>query len=137
MAAWLTNAVDNLGLFNSVNNKLLHPPGTEIRHVPIKVYLPTAASKDATETISEEATPGHMRVVQSLVPLNLPSKQPQTLGTALNGVLPTIFPSRRSPIYARPVLHGATVPLAARMSELGKSAAYADGFLHIAVVMHS
>ena len=109
----------------------------ELRHVPIKIYLPTSASKEATETIPEEgAAPGHLRVVQSLVPLQLPSKQPQTLGTALNGVLPTIFPSRRSPIYARPVLHGASVPLAARLDELGRAVAYTDGFLHVAVVMH-
>lgn len=109
----------------------------ELRHVPLKIYLPTSAAVSATDTIPEEATPGHLRVVQSLVPLLLHgTKQPQTLGTALNEILPTIFPSRRSPIYARPVLHGAAVPLAVRMDELGRAAAYTDGFLHIAVVMH-
>lgn len=108
----------------------------ELRHVPIKIYLPTSASPDATEAISEEPRAGQLRVVQSLVPLALPSKHPQTLGTALNAVLPTIFPSRRNPIYARPVLHGVAVPLSARMDELGRAAAYTDGFLHVAVVMH-
>ncbi|CZT18049.1 related to Autophagy protein 5 [Ramularia collo-cygni] len=134
----LWSAVQNhdLALFNSVNNKLLNPPGMELRHVPIKLYLPTSANSAATDTIPEETTPGHLRVVQSLIPLLLPTKQPQTLGTALNKVLPSIFPSRRSPIYARPVLHGAAVPLAARMDELGRAAAYTDGFLHVAVVMH-
>lgn len=115
---------------------MLNPPGMELRHVPIKIYLPTSANNAATDTIPEEATPGHLRVVQSLVPLLLPTKQPQTLGTALNTILPTIFPSRRSPIYARPVLHGAAVPLGVRMDELGRAAAYTDGFLHVAVVMH-
>lgn len=106
--------------------------------MPLRVYLPTSASsiRGETETIEEEATPGHLRVVQALVPILQSSKQPQTLGTALNTVLPTIFPSRRNPIYARPVLHGVSVPLAARLDELGKAAAYTDGFLHFAVVMH-
>lgn len=107
-----------------------------LRHVPVKVYLPTSASKETTGAVLDEARPGHMRVVQTLVPLALPSKQPQTLGTALNSMLPTIFPSRRSPIYARPVLHGAAVPLTARIEELSEAAAYTDGFMHIAVSMH-
>jgi autophagy-related protein 5 len=127
---------DDRALFNSVNSKLLNPPGVDLRHAPTKIYLPTSASKNASETISEEATPGHLRVVQTLIPLSLPSKQPQTLGTALHGILPSIFPSRRSPIYARPVLHGVAVPLIARIDELSKAASYTDGFLHIAIVMH-
>lgn len=61
--------------------------------------------------------------------------QPQTLGTALNAVLPTVFVSRRNAILAQPVLHGAVVPLSANLEELGKAAAYADGFLHLAVVV--
>lgn len=127
--------VDDLQLFNSVNNKLLNPPGLELRHVPIKIYLPTSASHTASETISEEGRAGHIRVVQSLVPLQLSSRQPQTLGTAINAVLPTIFPSRRNPLLAQPVLHGTVLPMSAPVEELGRAAAYADGFLHIAVVM--
>jgi autophagy-related protein 5 len=108
----------------------------ELRHAPLKIYLPTSASQTASDTISEEVKqPGHIRVVQSLVPLQLPSKQPQTLGTALNSILPTIFPSRRNPLLAQPVLHGAVVPMAAPVGDLSKVAAYPDGFLHVAVVM--
>lgn len=107
-----------------------------LRHIPIKIYLPTSASSAATDTIAEDATPGHLRVVQSLVPLLQPTRQPQILGTALKSILPTIFPSQRNPLYAHPVLHGAAVPLAVRMDELGRAGAYADGFLHIAIVMH-
>lgn len=107
----------------------------ELRHAPLKIYLPTSAST-TSETISEEVKQaGHIRVVQSLVPLQLPSKQLQTLGTALNSILPTIFPSRRNPLLAQPVLHGAVVPMAAPIGELSKAAAYPDGFLHVAVVM--
>ena len=54
---------------------------------------------------------------------------------ALNDMLPTIFPSRRNPVLATPVLHGAVVPMGASMDELGKAASYADGFLHVVVVL--
>lgn len=88
------------------------------------------------DTIAEEAQQaGHIRVVQSLVPLYLPSRQRQTLGTALNSTLPSLFPSRRNPLLAQPVLHGAVVPMAASIEDLGKAAAYPDGFLHVAVAM--
>lgn len=102
----------------------------------MKIYLPTSASQTASETISEETRQsGHIRVVQSLVPLQLPSRQPQTLGTALNSILPAIFPSRRNPLLAQPVLHGAVVPMSADVEGLSRYAAYADGFLHVAIVM--
>jgi autophagy-related protein 5 len=61
--------------------------------------------------------------------------QPQTIGTALNQILPSLFPSRRSPLLAQPVLHGAVLPLNAGVEELVRAAAYLDGWLHIAVVM--
>jgi autophagy-related protein 5 len=61
--------------------------------------------------------------------------QPQTLGTALNNLLPTLFPSRKSPLLAQPMLHGTVVPLSTHVETLGEAASYADGFLHIVVVM--
>jgi len=116
-----------------------------MRHVPIKIYLPNAASQGTSEAILEEASEndaaaesgktGHIRVVQSLAPLQTSSKQPQTLGTALNSILPTIFPSRRNPLLAQPVLHGAVVPMAAGLEDLGRVVSYGDGFLHVAIVM--
>lgn len=138
---------DDMDLFNSVNNKLLNPPGVNIRHVPMKIYLPTTASQGTSQTIPEGASEdddaaaaaagkaGHIRVVQSLVPLQLPSKQAQTLGTALNGILQSIFPSRRSPLLAQPVLHGAVAPMSANLEQIGRVAGFGDGFLHVAVVM--
>lgn len=128
-----------------MNNKLLYPPGVSIKHVPIKVYLPNAAGQNTSEAIPEEPSEndaaaiagrtGHIRVVQSLVPLQTASKQPQTLGTALNTALPTIFPSRRNPLLAQPVLHGAVVPMAASLEDFGRYASYGDGFLHVTIVM--
>ncbi|GAB1737662.1 hypothetical protein NU219Hw_g2076t1 [Hortaea werneckii] len=135
---WRSVQTHDLQLFNSVNIKLLNPPGMELRHVPVKFYLPTSSATDpaGADTIPEETkAAGHVRVVQSLIPLQLPSKQPQTLGTALNSVLPSIFPSRRNPLLAQPVLHGAAVPMGANLAELGRAAGYLDGFLHVVVVM--
>ena len=65
------------------------------------------------------------------------SGQLQTLGTALNTLIPALFPSRRSPLLAYPILHGAIVPLSVGIEELAEFAAYADGFLHIAIAMMS
>lgn len=61
--------------------------------------------------------------------------QPQTIGTALNQIIPTLFPSRRSPLLAQAVLHGAVLPLGASVEELIRATTYLDGWLHIAVVM--
>ena len=63
------------------------------------------------------------------------AKEPQTLGTALHSMLPTLFPSRRSYIHAHAVMHGVVMPLVAPLKELMGCAAYCDGFLHIGVVM--
>jgi autophagy-related protein 5 len=135
---------DDLDLFNSVNNKLINPPGVTIRHVPMKIYLPSSAGQAASQTIPEEpsedkaaatTTTGRIRVVQSLVPLMGPFRRPHTLGTALKNIVPTIFPSGRQPIYARPILHGVVAPMFADLVELARVASYADGFLHVAVIM--
>lgn len=50
-------------------------------------------------------------------------------------MMPGLFPSRRSPLLAQAVLHGAALPLSASVEELVRAAAYLDGWLHIAVVM--
>ncbi|KAH8731422.1 autophagy protein 5 [Phaeosphaeriaceae sp. PMI808] len=121
----------DFSLYNPINQKLLNPQGVNLRHLPVRLYLPHAAS----DTTQEEAAPGSLRVVQSPVPTNLSSKQPQTIGTALNQILPSLFPSRRSPLLAQAVLHGAVLPLNASVEELVRATSYLDGWLHIAVVM--
>lgn len=59
----------------------------------------------------------------------------QTLGSTLNMILPTLFPSRRDAIHAEPILHGAPVPFSAPIEELMREAAYADGWIHLCVSM--
>ena len=63
------------------------------------------------------------------------SRDPQTLGATLNSLLPSLFPSRRTPILARPVLHGCVVPMAAHVEDLMRWAAYADGWVGLGVEM--
>lgn len=128
---WQAVQQHNLSLFNTVNHKFLHPPGGLIlRHVPMKVYLPSAArSQDADKV---RAT---IRVVQGLLAPTLPTNEPQTLAMALHSLLPTVFPSRRSYIYAQAVMHGAVLPAAAPIHDLMIAAAFPDGFLHVAVSM--
>ncbi|KAF2156822.1 putative autophagy protein Apg5 [Myriangium duriaei CBS 260.36] len=151
-ALWRAVLEHDLPLFNSVNTKLLNPPGIPLRNVPIKIYLPiNVQAPDAPEPIKEENEEqddqqrqqqqphhaGSVRVVQGLVPPVSAAKQPTTLGGALNTLLPTVFPSRRNPVLACPVLHGAVVPMASSLEELGRAASYVDGFLHIVVVLLS
>lgn len=126
--------------YTSINNKLLRPSGLTVKHVPLKIYLPMASSR-TTQTVAEEQPEdtvpkaGHFRVVQALTPLRSDSGTAQTVGTALNSTIPDIFPSRRRPLLAKPVLHGAMLPMAAPLEGLAQDAAYLDGFIHLAVVM--
>ncbi|KAH7062301.1 autophagy protein 5 [Macrophomina phaseolina] len=155
---WDAVRANDLPAWNAVHGRLLvSPPGAgPLRNVPMKLYLPGApgparedgAAADSPAPAASD-TITSLRVVQALVPPVLGvgtatsrgggagggSGQPQTMGTALNMILPTLFPSRRSPLLAQPVLHGAVVPLSAPVEELLKAAAYADGFLHVAIVM--
>lgn len=132
--------LDDLPTFSSVHNKLL-PASASLRHIPIRFYLPSSPppsgspDPDNADT-ALETVPGHINVVQSLVPPRLPhSREPQTLGTTLHAALPSLFPSRRTPILARPVLHGAVVPMSAVLEDLMRSSAFMDGWLHLGVEM--
>ncbi|KAF2810044.1 autophagy protein-like protein 5 [Mytilinidion resinicola] len=124
---WTSVQKMNLEGFNAINQKLLNPRGSNLRHIPIKLYLPHAAPD------SEEGAPapGTVRVVQAIVKPLISNRQAQTLGTALKSILPTLFQSTRRPMLAQPVLHGAAVPLSANVHDLLRAAAYADGWLHV------
>lgn len=74
-------------------------------------------------------------MVQSLVPPHQPNKEAQTVGSALNMVLPSLFPSRRDAILAEPILHGALLPMSAPLEEVMREAAYADGWVLLSVLM--
>ncbi|KAL8939253.1 MAG: hypothetical protein Q9216_003455 [Gyalolechia sp. 2 TL-2023] len=117
--------------FDPIFQKLMYAQGAPLRHIPLKIYLPSSPS-------ASEPSSGHLRVVQSLItPFFQGTKEPQTLGMALHALLPTLFPSRRTPILAKPVLHGAVVPMSSQVEGLLREAAYLDGWLHLGLVMIS
>jgi autophagy-related protein 5 len=67
----------------------------------------------------------------------LSSAEYQTLGTALHQVIPALFPSRRTCLFARPICHGVVVPMIARLDELADLFCGGDGWLDIVIVMMS
>jgi autophagy-related protein 5 len=73
--------------------------------------------------------------VQTLVPPTTAKREVQTVGSALNNILPSLFPSRRDAILAEPILHGASIPFRAPLEEVMREAAYADGWIHLCVLM--
>jgi autophagy-related protein 5 len=118
--------VDDFNTFNRINKILLNP-ATPLRHIPLRVYIPSSP------TASAEL--GSFKIVQTLVPPMTAQREVQTLGSALNSILPSLFPSRRDAILAEPILHGAPVPFRAPLEEIMREAAYADGWIHLSISM--
>jgi hypothetical protein len=56
-------------MFVKVHEKLVHPVGEGLRHIPIKIYLPSVDSGD------QKSASGHLRVVQGLVAPFLSSRE--------------------------------------------------------------
>lgn len=130
--ASLWNAVrdNDHATFTRINTRLLNAP-TALKHVPIRIYTPSSPDASA-------AAAGAFKVVQTLVPARLPQGQgvrSQTLGAALKGVMPELFPSSRDPVLAQVVMHGVPVPFSAPLADLVKEAAYPDGWLCLVVVL--
>jgi autophagy-related protein 5 len=64
----------DFSLYNPINQKLLNPQGTALRHLPVRLYLPHAANRNE----QKETSPGSLRVVQSLVTPDLSSRKSAT-----------------------------------------------------------
>ena len=118
--------LDDFQTYNKINNILLNP-ATPLKHIPLRVYVPSSPT--------ESSTLGSFKIVQTLIPPMTTKREVQTLGSALNSILPSLFPSRRDAILAEPILHGAPVPFRAPLEEVMKEAAYADGWIHLSVSM--
>lgn len=158
---WTSTQENDLTTYARIHAELI-PRDTPLRNIPLRVYLPTAATEaqvgdgpEEGETVSNirrKSLPihGQIRVIQSQIPpfvtttaaapsqLRLPSPNhgsPQTLGTALHTLLPALFPSRRTPILAKPLLHGAVMPMNAVLEEVASKACYADGWINIVVAI--
>ncbi|KAE8157505.1 autophagy protein Apg5-domain-containing protein [Aspergillus tamarii] len=127
--------------FQRISNILLPPLNQPFRNIPIRIFLPLPPDSGSPS----------LKVVQSPIPPSIPptsvaasqlalsrssiTPQTQTIGSALHSLLPHLFPSRRTPVLAKPVLHGAAVPMSAPVEELVRSSAYGDGWLYIVVRM--
>jgi hypothetical protein len=120
---------DDFAAFHKINSILLNP-ATPLKHIPIRIYIPSLSSSP-----NDTAALGSVRTWQSLIPATTSNREVQTLGSALRSILPELFPSKRDPLYAEPILHGAPVPLRAPLEEVMREAAYADGWVHLSLRM--
>lgn len=67
---WDAVKAHDFSLFNPINQKLLNPQGVNLRHVPVKLYLPHASSET-----QEEPVPGSLMVIQGLITPSLTSRK--------------------------------------------------------------
>ncbi|ELR05857.1 hypothetical protein GMDG_07630 [Pseudogymnoascus destructans 20631-21] len=125
-ALWDAVKDNNCPVFAALTRPLLNP-ASPLRHIPLRIYIPHP-DIDANNT-------GSFRVIQGLVTPRLPNNDYQTLGHALHTLIPSLFPSRRDPILAAAILHGARVPLHATLDDLMRECAYADGWVAVVGVM--
>ncbi|KAK6219467.1 hypothetical protein LQW54_002199 [Pestalotiopsis sp. IQ-011] len=129
-ALWNAVRDNDYASFAKVNSRLLNT-SRQLRNVPIRVYIP----QSPTPGLDGDASgAGSFKVVQSLVNARVNDRTPQTIGAALRGLLPMLFPSSRDPVLANAVLHGAPVPFSAPLEELMRNAAYPDGWICLVVV---
>ncbi|KIV94717.1 hypothetical protein PV10_02455 [Exophiala mesophila] len=141
-ALWTSTQNNDLFTFSKIHTALLPPPG-QTRNIPIRVYLPSSPDQEPTKAqikvIQSQVGPTIAAPVQTSATALRPTSggQPQTLGTALHQMVPSIFPSRRTALLATPLLHGVPVPMTALLDELYRWACYADGWLSVVVAMRA
>ena len=141
-ALWSSTKENDLQTFGKIFRSLL-PAAGQMRNIPVRLYLPSSFEDDPAvaqmKVLQFPVAPTAMGVSPSTTvqarAATLP--QAQTLGTALHTLLPGLFPSRRTPILARPILHGAQVPLNAHLEDLVRWSCYADGWLSIVISIDS
>lgn len=125
----------DLPSFQRISNILLPPPSQPFRNVPIRFFLPLPPDSGAPSLkLVQSPLPPFISTSASSSSASV-SSQPQTIGTALHSLLPHLFPSRRTPVLAKPVLHGAVVPMSAPIEEVVRSSAYGDGWAYIVIRM--
>lgn len=136
----LSKPVD-LPSFQRISNILLPQLSQPFRNVPIRIFLPLPpdAESSALKVVQSPLPPSipasNMQSSQVLSSRLSPTSQPQTVGTVLHTLLPNLFPSRRTPVLAKPVLHGAVLPMSAPIEEVVRSSAYGDGWAYLVVRM--
>lgn len=134
------NTVDLLS-FQRISSILLPQLSQPFRNVPIRIFLPLPldAESSSLKVVQSPLSPSmpalSMQSSQILSSRSGSTLQPQTVGTVLHTLLPNLFPSRRTPVLAKPVLHGAVIPMSAPIEEVVRSSSYGDGWAYIVVRM--
>ncbi|KAF3386616.1 Autophagy protein 5 [Penicillium rolfsii] len=139
----LWKAVENVDLpsFQRISHILLPPPSQPFRNVPIRIFLPLPPDEESgsLKVVQSPLPPSiptsGVQPSQSISPRSSPGMQPQTIGGVLHTLLPNLFPSRRTPVLAKPVLHGAVLPMSAPIEEVVRCSAYGDGWAYVVVRM--
>ncbi|EEA21833.1 hypothetical protein EYB25_006922 [Talaromyces marneffei] len=132
---WAAIQNHDLSSYRRITNLLLPSSPQPFRQIPLRVFLPLPPDSDRPA----------LKVVQSPVSPFIQSSsgtgtsagrmQPQTVGSALHSLLPNLFPSRRIPVLAKPILHGVVLPMSAPLEEVARSAVYGDGWVSIVICM--
>lgn len=117
--------------FAKINNRLLNAP-TALKHVPIRIFLPSVQNAEDSSSAPAEAM-GSFKIIQSLIQPAQGDRRPTLLGQALREMMPVLFPSSRDPVLATVVMHGAQLPFNTPLQELMKDAAYPDGWICLVV----
>ncbi|KAK4463445.1 autophagy protein Apg5-domain-containing protein [Cladorrhinum samala] len=140
-ALWNSVQDNDYVSYARIQSRLLNTP-TPLKNVPIRVYIPSTTNNNSSSSSpppppsgSESTAQASFKVVQTLISPRLQNQTPQTLGSALKNILPTLFPSSRDPILANVILHGGPVPFRAPLEDLMREAAYPDGWLCLIVVL--
>ncbi|KAJ5129849.1 uncharacterized protein N7515_005888 [Penicillium bovifimosum] len=139
----LWRAVEEIDLpsFQRISSILLPPLSQPFRNVPIRIFLPlppdseSAALKVVQSPLPPFVQASSMQSSQILTSRTSHATQAQTIGSVLHALLPNLFPSRRTPVLAKPVLHGAVIPMSAPIEEVVRSSAYGDGWAYLVVRM--
>ena len=127
---------DDFEKFWNVNDKLISESSGPLRSFALRVYVPSTPRVVQQPVPLLLASSEWVRILaMSVCYLLLPPEESQTVGTALNSLLPELFPSKRTPVLARPVVHGVVVPMSTPLVELVQVAVYSDGFVHITLAM--
>ncbi|KAJ5928741.1 Autophagy protein [Penicillium verhagenii] len=139
----LWKAVENVDLpsYQRISNILMPPLSQPFRNVPIRIFLPLPPDEDSPllKVVQTQLPPSiptsSIQASQIMNSRASPSTQPQTVGGVLHTLLPNLFPSRRIPVLAKPVLHGAVLPMSAPIEEVVRCSAYGDGWAYVVVRM--
>lgn len=133
-ALWNSVKDNDHATFSRLNTRLLNAP-TPLKHVPLRIYIPSSPPGAGTDPPADAA--GAFKVMQTLVPAALreQGQKAQTVGTVLKDAMPELFPSSRDPVLANVILNSVSLPFRAPLVEVMKEAAYPDGWVNLVVVL--